>query len=169
MSSQINPENHQDKIGTTTRTRIGKITRMTVRRFARAVEDENPLFTELDYAHEHGYDDIVVPPNFLPAIIERTEGRPSEELREDGLDPTLFPIVLPEDVMLMNGGQQLTFDRYVTAGETIHVEETLSDLYQKETDEMGLLTFLELESDYFADGDERVLHCEETVMVGDHQ
>jgi acyl dehydratase len=169
MTQKIDLDDHQDRVGTTTRTTLGEITRMMARRYARAVEDDNKLFHDVDYARKHGYDDIVVPPNFLSAIIERTEGRSTSELREDGLDPELFPIDLPQDVLLMNGGQQLTFERYVTAGEVIHVEETLADIYKKDTDDMGLLTFFDLRSEYFTDDDEHVLTCEETVIVGDRQ
>lgn len=169
MSSQIDPEAHEHKVGTTTRIPLGEITRLMAKRYARALEDDNPLFKDVGHAREHGYDDVVVPPNFLPAVIERGEGRPSEELREDGVDPELFPIDLPPEALLMNGGQQLSIERYVTAGEYVHVEETLTDIYQKESDDMGLLTFLDLESDYVTDDGEMVLHCEETVIVGDRQ
>lgn len=169
MSLEIDPEAYAEQIGTTTRIRIGTITRLTAQRYARSIEDDNALFHDVEYAQEQGYDDVVVPPNYLSSIIERTEGRSTDKLREDGLDPDLFPVDLPEDVLLMNGGQQLSFDRYVTAGEEIYLEETLTDIYQKDSTDMGVLTFLVLESEYFTTGDERVLTCQETIIVGDRQ
>lgn len=165
----IDLEEHEETIGSTRRTTIGVITRMMARRYARAVEDDNPLYHDIAYARAHGFDDLVVPPNFLPAIIERSAGRPSTELRGDGVDPDLFPIPLPEDALLMNGGQNISFVRYVTAGESLDVEETLMDLYQKESDSMGLLTFLDLESEYLAADDEVVCTCAETIIVGERQ
>ena len=169
MSSNIDPEDHQDRVGTTRREEIGHLTRTMARRFARAIEDDNPLFTDVEYAREQGYDDVVFPPNYLPAIIEREEGRAVSNLREDGLDPALFPVDLPPNVLVMNGGQQLSFERYVTAGEHIFVDETLTAFYQKDSDTMGTLTFMELSSEYVTDEDELVLTCEETIIVGDHQ
>lgn len=169
MSVEIDPAEHADQVGTTNRIRIGTVTRLMAQRYARAIEDENPLFHDVEYALEQGYDDVVVPPNYLPAIIERTAGRSADELREDGLDPKLFPVELPEGALLMNGGQQLSFDRYVTAGEELYVEETLTDIYQKDSKDMGFLTFLDLVSEYFTTDDERVLKCEETIIVGDRQ
>jgi len=169
MSSQIDVEDHQDAVGTTRTIKMGEITRLQARRYARAIEDENPLFHDVEYARQHGYDDIVVPPNFVPAIIDPTVGVPADQLREDGLDPSQYPIEVPPKAAMIGGGQTLTFDRYVTAGVSIRAEETLEDLYQKEGSSMGTLTFMERRVEYFADGDERVLTCEKTSIVADRQ
>jgi acyl dehydratase len=169
MSTQIDPDAHGDRLGTTERWEYGVLTCRDARRYARSVEDDNPLFHDVEYAREHGYDDVVVPPNFLSAIIDPTEGCPASELREDGLDPNQFPIDMPSEAILMGGGQELTIDRYATAGSTLTIEETFSDIYQRESSSMGVLTFIEQDSEYFVDGDERVLRCEETMIVGDRQ
>lgn len=168
MSSQIDVSDHQDAVGRTEEYDIGTITRREIRRYARAVEDENPLFHDVDYARERGYDDLVVPPNFIPAIIDPGAGAPSDELREDGLDPTRYPIEVPPKATMIGGGQTLTFHRYVTAGESIRVEETFTDLYQKEGSTMGTMTFIELDTTYFSD-DEPVIRCEKTTIVADRQ
>ena len=172
MSSQIDPEAYSDRLGTVEEYDIGLITRQDARRYARAVEDENPLFHDVEYARERGYEDVVVPPNYLSAIIEPGEGVPESELREDGLDPTRFPFPMPETAVLMGGGQDLSFDRYVVAGEYVTVEDAFTDLYQKESETMGTLTFMERTSEYFVNLDgtnERVLRCDERVIIGDRQ
>jgi len=169
MSSEIDPGDYEDRLETTERWEYGVLTRRDARRYARSVEDENPLFHDVEYAREHGYDDVVVPPNFLSAIIDPTEGCPASELREDGLDPNQFPIDMPSEVILMGGGQDLTIDRYATAGSSLTIEETFVNIYQRESSSMGVLTFLEQESEYIVDGDERVLRCEATMIVGDRQ
>lgn len=169
MSSEIDPEAYSDQLGRTERWEYGVLTRRDARRYARSVEDDNPLFHDVDHARQQGYDDIVVPPNFLSAIIDPTEGCPADELREDGLDPNQFPIEMPSEVILMGGGQDLTIDSYATAGSTFSIEETFQDIYQRESSSMGVLTFIEQDSEYFADDGERVLRCEETMIVGDRQ
>lgn len=169
MSSEIDPDEHEHRIGAVETYDLGRITRRDVRRYARAVEDDNPLFTDLEYALEHGYDDLVVPPNYLSAIIERGAGRPSDRLREDGIDPQRFPFELPPTAVLMGGGQELTIDRYAVAGEEITAEETFLDIYQRESDSMGTLTFLERETEYFESEGDRVLHTTSTTIVGDRQ
>lgn len=169
MTSEIDPSAHEDRIGRTETYDIGRVTGLMARRYARAVEDDNPLFHDREYARKQGYDDIVVPPNFLSAIIDHTEGPPSDQLREDGLDPSRFPIELPPEAILMGGGQDLTIHRYVTAGESISVEETVTDMYQRESERMGTLTFIEQTAEYYGDEDDHVLTCDKTMIVGDRQ
>jgi acyl dehydratase len=168
MSGSIDPSGHRDRIGSVEHHDIGLIRRLDAQRYARAVEDENPLFHDPEYAREQGYDDVVVPPNYPPAIIERDEGVPVDGLREDGIDREFFPIPLPDTATLMGGGQHLSIDRYIVAGERVTAEREFTDLYQRESETMGTLTFMEFSSDFFvSEDDERVLHCDETFIVGD--
>lgn len=170
MTRLIEPDEFSGKLGETRTYDIGLVRRLDAQRYARAVEDENPLFHDPAYAREQGFDDVVVPPNYPPAIIERGEGEPATELREDGVAKAFFPIPIPDEAVLMGGGQDLLFDRYFTAGSFLTVEETFVDLYQKESDSMGVLTFIELSSDFLVETDTdrgRVIHCDERYIVGD--
>jgi len=166
MTARVDPAECADRIGETTTRRYGPISRWEVRRYARAVEDDNPLFHDVAAARDRGFDDLVVPPNYLPAIVGYGEGPPAETLREDGIDPATFPFELPPDTVLLGGGQELAFDRYVTAGESIEIRETTTDVYQRQSDRMGTLTFVETDVEFLAGG-ERVLACHETRIVGD--
>lgn len=169
MTSQIDPDAFEDVIGNTQTHDIGKITRRDVRRYARAVEDDNPLFNDVEYTREQGYEDLIIPPNFLSAIIEYGKGAPASELREDGTVPGSHFVEVPEKAIRVGGGQSNKFDRYATAGESFMVTETFTNIYQKEGSSMGMLTFLETTAEYFADGGERVLECEKTTIVADRQ
>lgn len=167
MSSEIDVEAHESEIGYVREFDFGVISRRETRRYARAAEDDNPLFHDVEYARSRGYDDLVVPPNFLPAIIEPNEGIPAEELREDGLDPSGHAIEIPLNAAVVGGGQTIQFDRYVTAGERIRVEETFDDLYQKEGAARGTLTFIETTARFFDEQDDRVLICEKITIAVD--
>lgn len=169
MSSKIDVESYQGEIGTVWEYEIGQVTRQQVRRYARAVEDDNPLFHDVEHAVSEGFDDLVIPPNFLPAVIDPGEGVPADQLREDGLDPSRYPIDIPPKAALMGGGQSLTFDRYLTAGESIVVNERFDDIYQKESSSMGLLTFLETTTEYLTASGECAIECEKTTIVADRQ
>lgn len=169
MTSQIDPSAYEDVVGETQSHEIGTVSRRDVRRYARAVEDDNPLFDDVSYAREHGYDDLVVPPNYLSAIIEYGKGASASELREDGTVRGSHFVAVPEKAIRVGGGQSNTFDRYATAGESFTVTETFSDIYQKEGSAMGVLTFLETTAEYYSDEGDRVLHCEKTTLVADRQ
>lgn len=152
MSELIDPDEYQDYIGTTQSDDLGRITRKDIRRYARAVEDDNPLFWEVDYAQEHGYDDLVVPPNMPASILEIDAGTPAEDLQEDGLPPSLgVDPKFPEDVLTMKGERELTFHRYATAGDRITRESTFEDIYQKQGSSAGTLTFTVATEEYVVD------------------
>lgn len=168
MTSEIEVSEHEHRVGATSEIDVGAVTRKEVRRYARAIEDPNPLFHDVEYATAQGYDDLVVPPNYLPAVIDYGEGPPTSELREDGLDPSAFPVELPPESVLMGGGQDLSFERYLVAREPVTLTQTFTDIYQRESDRMGTLTFLETHAEFDVEG-EVVVDCDETMIVGDRQ
>lgn len=169
MSSQIDPEDHRGRLGNTETFELGRINRREVRRYARAVEDDNPLFTDVEYAREQGYDDLVIPPNYLSSIIERGTGPPSSDLREDGIDPQRYPIELPPTAVMMGGGQELQFDKYAVAGQEITIEEEFQNIFQRKSETHGTLTFVQFETDYIDGERKRVLRCNWTTIIGDQQ
>jgi len=150
MSDLIDPAAYRDHLGETETVDLGPITRREIRRYARAVEDDNPLFWDREYAIDHGYDDLVVPPNMPPSILEAGAGAPTDELRDDGLPPSLgVEPPLPEGVRTMKGERRLTFHQYATAGDRITRESIFDDIYQKEGSNAGVLTFTVVVEEYF--------------------
>lgn len=152
MSELINPEEYQDHLGTTETDDLGEITRKEVRRYARAVEDQNPLFWDVEYARKHGYDDLVIPPNMPPSLLEVGAGTPADDLQEDGLPPSLgVDPEFPDQVLTMKGERELTFHQYATAGDRITCESTFRDIYQKQGSSAGTLTFTVATEEYFVE------------------
>lgn len=152
MSELIDPEEYQDYLGTTETDNLGEITRKEVRRYARAVEDHNPLFWDVEYARDQGYDDLVIPPNMPPSILEVGAGTPANELKEDGLPPSLgVDPEFPDAVLTMKGERELTFHQYATAGDRIARESTFQDIYQKQGSSAGTLTFTVATEEYFVE------------------
>ena len=86
-----------------------------VRRFAAAVDDPNPLFTDERAACASGYAGIVAPPTFTRTM------RPS---------PAVPEFRVPYSGVL-DAGSRWRFFRHVTAGDTITVTTTLLDLYER--------------------------------------
>lgn len=169
MTSEIDPTAYEDVVGETQTHDIGRVSRTDIRHYARAVEDDNPLFDDVSYARDHGYDDLVVPPNYLSAIIEYGKGAPTDDLREDGTVRGSHFVTVPEKAIRVGGGQSNEFDRYATAGESFTVTETFNDIYQKEGSALGVLTFLETIAEYVSDEGDRVLRTTKTTIVADRQ
>jgi len=152
MSELIDPVEYQDYLGTTETDDLGEITRKEVRRYARAVEDDNPLFWDVEYARSQGHDDLVIPPNMAPSILEVGAGTPADDLRDDGLPPSLgIDPEFPEAVQTIKGERELTFHQYATAGDRFVRESTFQDIYQKQGSSTGTLTFTVATEEYFVD------------------
>jgi len=152
MSELIDPEEYQEYLGTTETDDLGKITRKEIRRYARAVEDDNPLFWDVEHARNQGYDDLVIPPNMPPSILEVGAGTPADDLQKDGLPPSLgIDPELPDPVLTMKGERELTFHQYATAGDNIARKSTFQDIYQKQGASAGVLTFTVATEEYFVD------------------
>lgn len=170
MTERIDPDEHRDHIGTSRTENLGTITRREVRRYARAVEDDNPLFTDVEYARSKGYDDLVIPPNMLSSIVEPGAGAPVSELGEGGMISTggVEPD-FPEGLTSMAGDREMTFHRYATAGDTITKTTTFDDIYQKESSSMGTLTFTAFLEEYVDAAGEPVVTNRWTRIRADPQ
>lgn len=88
--------------------------RAAIRYFAQAVGDDNPLYTDDDYARAHGYDGVVAPPTLICETNQYT-GLPRDE---DGHSGHSWHFVLP-DTRLVRGGNSYEFHRPVRPGDIV--------------------------------------------------
>lgn len=115
-------------IGAEVTTSLGTLTAVTIRRYARAIDDANPLYHDTEFARRHGYADVVAPPNLVSAVSVWDEGPATEDLREDGTPTTVQLAGLPTSgVRVMGGGAAMEFHTPITAGTTIVERTTLVD------------------------------------------
>jgi acyl dehydratase len=63
---------------------VGTVTATMIRRYARAIGDNNPLYFDRAVARRAGYSDILAPPNLLASLVDWTHGPLRCELRIDG-------------------------------------------------------------------------------------
>lgn len=55
-------------VGTLTEPFVVEVERGAIRRFAEAIEDDNPLFRDVETARHHGYADLLAPPTFATSF-----------------------------------------------------------------------------------------------------
>ncbi|SEN42786.1 MaoC family dehydratase N-terminal domain-containing protein [Lihuaxuella thermophila] len=110
-------------IGSTSETRVFEVEKGAIRAFAHAIGDENPLYTDEDFARQHGYKSIVAPPTF----------------------PTTFRIPIPnltfELSRVLHGEQEYSYNRPIVAGDVLRCENKVIDVYER-TGKLGAMTFL---------------------------
>jgi acyl dehydratase len=102
-------------VGTTaTYTAPEELGRASIRYFARAVGDENPLYTDEAFARAHGYDGVVAPPTLICETNQYAD-RPRDE---DGYAGHSWEIDVP-GTRLVRGGNEYTFFRPVRPDDVI--------------------------------------------------
>jgi acyl dehydratase len=111
---------------------LGEVSPILVKRFAAAVGEQRPLYTDSEYARARGYADVVAPPNFLTAVINWNPGAPYERLREDGTEAdTHLPGVPAKGVRIMGGGEEMEFLEPVVAGTVVTRTTVLLDVSER--------------------------------------
>jgi acyl dehydratase len=137
-----------------------RIERGKVEEFARAVHDDNPVHYDETAAAERGFDAVPAPLTFT-----RTGHFP--RYWPDGHDEFL-PFELgfdPEHTI--HGEQEYEYHRPATVGDVLSGDATLEDVYQRDGQRGGTMTFAVFELEYRDRDDEPVLTERATVIETD--
>jgi acyl dehydratase len=111
-------------IGSTSEAVLMEVEKGAIRAFAHAIGDDNPLFTDEAYAREQGYSSLVAPPTF----------------------PTTFRVPIPQVKLelsrVLHGGQEYSYARPIVAGDVLRCVNQVLDVYEREGQKGGKMTFL---------------------------
>ncbi len=126
------------------------IERGPVSRFAAAVTDTNPVYSNLDAARAAGFEGIPAPPTFTFAA--RVFGVFAEEQPPD---PTggrnymgeVMGMLMAEGGLVLHGEQEFLYHKPVQSGDVLYQEGKITDLYSKES-KGKTMTFLVMETVY---------------------
>lgn len=133
----------KSRIGRITEPIVVEVEKGAIRRFAQAVEDRNPLYSDAEYARKTRYQGIVCPPGFF--------GWPMKEVASEWL-PNLVGRPFQN---VLNAGNEAEFYRPIRPGDVLVCTTKLSDAYEKKGSS-GTLLFVVLESEYKNQDDEVV-------------
>ena len=140
------------------------VTEHEIRRYAYAVDDLNPLWTDPEYARSTRQSGIVAPPLFysIPFGIDR----PLAELREDGVAKGWQGRLMPplRATRAMAGGTEVEFFRHIRPGDILTFRSRLADVYEREG-RSGRLAFVISETTYTNQRDEVVCVVKTTQIV----
>lgn len=117
-------------IGLTSEKYIVEVEKGHIKRFAEAIGDDNPLYHDEAYAADSVYGGIIAPPTFPVGLTSQ------------GGD---FPLDLDFRRML-HGEQEFIYERVIYAGDTLHCQMKVTDLYEKEG-KSGTMQFLLLDTE----------------------
>jgi acyl dehydratase len=130
----------EEELGVEHLEELGEVSAILIKRYAAAVGETNPLYTDVDHARSEGYSDVIAPPNFIAAVINWSPGAPYDRLREDGTEADAhLPGVPPKGVRVMGGGEEMTFERPVVAGTVVTRATTLISVSERESSQGPML------------------------------
>jgi len=132
------------------------VERGAVRRYAQAIQDDDPIYWEA-CPNNARYGGPVAMPLFPTHMFRRAFGAP-DPLQERARDPDFDGLVsaassgLPElepikHLALLNGGSEIEFFRYARHGETVKQRSRYADIVEKQTSK-GPMLFVIIETEY---------------------
>lgn len=140
--------------------RISDVDRLSIRRYADAVGDQNPLYWKDEYAKNSRYGSLIAPPGFFGWPSNWTTVLPSfpELVQEVGeiLGKNGFPRVL-------DGGIEYDFFVPVRSGDTLSSISKVKSLTERET-KGGSMVFLVVETTYSNQNGELVAKVRGTTI-----
>lgn len=104
-------------------TAVEVIGRASIRYFALAVGDDNPLYTDAELAREAGYEDLIAPPTLVCETNQYMDGPPDA----DGYVGHLWDIDVP-GTRLIRGGHEYAFHRPLYPSDRLTVRWRIVDV-----------------------------------------
>ena len=121
----------QQAIGHVVSTEVADVERGAIRRFAEAIEDPNPLYTDASAAHASGYRDVIAPSTFFRSLRTATPAMPDED-------------AVPR---LLDGGSAWEYFEPVCAGDRITLVTTMESLTER-AGRLGKMLFIVYTTEY---------------------
>lgn len=136
--------------------------RAAIRYFARAIGDDNPLYTDDGYARTHGYDGVVAPPTLILETGQYTD-LPRDA---DGYSGHAWGIEVP-DTRVVRGGNSYVFHQAVRPSDVVTATWTLTGLSEHVTRSGAPILVVTSEAHYTNQhGDSLATNTETIIYVG---
>lgn len=127
-----------------------------IRHWCEMMGVENPLYTDAEFAREAGYKDVVAPPAMLQVWC--MGGLDNENYAPGSTDENSFEVLKIIEsygypaVVAVN--TELTFDRYVTAGENLYYTSRVDSISDEKTTGLGTGFFVTLIMPFYSKGED---------------
>ncbi|MFF1261245.1 MaoC family dehydratase N-terminal domain-containing protein [Streptomyces sp. NPDC058321] len=150
-------------VGDTSEPMTATVDKLMSQRYARAIGDTNPLYFDAEYARSRGYEDVLVPPNFLPSYLDWSDGGPQEELRPDGTPTAEMEWIPLEGVRIMGGGEEMIFHSPLVAGVEVVLKSSLDSVDSRES-RSGPMIILKIRNSYVTTDGRPIVTSIRTVL-----
>lgn len=157
-----------DVVGRSTGTSVVRVERGPLSQFAQAVTDRNPIYRRADKAAEAGFSDVPAPPTFGFSGLEFwgtwPEDQPAPDPDAGNPMAEIMGELMAAGGLILHGEQEFIYHRPVVAGDVLHHEGHVVDLYAKQSSKGRTMTFVVTEDVYRDGGGEPVLTCRTNLI-----
>ncbi len=136
------------------------IGRASIRYFAIALDDDNPLYRDEHYARAAGHADIVAPPTFVCETCQTVDAKPDP----DGYIGHDWHLPIG-NCRLIRAGNDYSFERPVLASDQISAIWTLESIVEKPSSRGGTQLFIQSVARYTDAQGKLVATNRETLVV----
>ncbi len=140
------PEEVTRFIGKSGDVRIFEVERGAIKKFADAVDDQNPLYWDDEHARNSRYGSIIAPPGFFGWPTKWAKGSTFVITVEDKIDARAA-LAKAGYSRGIDGGMEYDFFQPVRAGDTLAAQSTIKDIIEREG-KAGKLVFVITETIY---------------------
>jgi len=140
-------DDFRGKIGVEWEVGVYEIEKGMIQRFARAIDDPNPIWRDEEYARQSQYGGIIAPPTFIVTIGGEQFGQQViAPLFRDGL---------------LHGSTELECYQPIRPDDRITVTVKLANVRERQSSKMAFVTF---DITYRNQRDELVAKCQQTMI-----
>ena len=140
------PEEVTKSIGKAGDVIILEVEKGAIRRYADAVDDQNPLYWDEEYARNSGYDSILAPPGFWGWPTKWARGSAFPVFSEAMVE-LIVALTRAGYNQTIDGGIEYEFFSPVRAGDTLSALSVIKDITERE-DRVGKVVFVIAETAY---------------------
>jgi len=134
--------------------------RASIRYFALAMRDPNPLYVDDDYARKHGYPSVIAPPTLIVETCQYAHQAPNA----DGYLGHEWHLPVP-NTRLIRAANDYEFMRPILPTDRISVTWTLEDIAEKPSSRGGTQLFVSSVARYRDAKGELVAVNRETIVI----
>lgn len=145
-------------IGSMTAPGINEVERGAIRRYVEAVDNPNPLYSDVEYARNSKYGEMICPPGFF--------GWP-KKVHADAVEvmgPVFAAVLNAGLVRILDAGIEYDFFLPVHAGDTLTWYVKFADVKEREG-KSGRMVFLTFEITYINQNGDTVAKTRETFLA----
>ena len=150
------PDELKQYIGKIDPPHVREVEAGAIRRYAEAVGNENPLYSDIEYASRSRYGGIIAPPGFFGWA---SAGVPESE----GIMAMMTAIINAGYYRILDGGMSYEFFLPVRAGDTLIDSPKIKDINAKEG-KSGVMMICEFETTYLNQNGDLVAKASQTLI-----